>query len=406
MNRRILFLTKDAFCKEYLPAYGNKPWNGKTPNLDELARKGTVFNRVYTSAPSTVMSFRSMMTQTFPYEQPYKSYNPEDNFTESVFFAEAEKRGYKGHIIWDEAWIRMVLRFGNCYGKQTTIHNLPNLRQGVGVHYNRKEPLVTDPAKTELAISELISEVESICNSGDDVVVWIHLPHVINGRTGYGSDLDVFDQIVGKLRNYFDDENIFISADHGNMNGYQGKFTYGFDLHTSAIEIPLITPRMADMKENNDYLTSVDIWELIFNRKIVKRDHIFVDTAYYAQPHRKLAIIKNGIKYIYKKNSQKEYLYDIENDRAERCNLLNTVVLDVDRKMSTPLSEVYYSPYFDDVDKLLSDFRSIKKEIWRDAPKKEEIKFKLINKTKGFLHHVVKLFGLKPIVDRITNHEA
>ena len=68
MRHNILLLTKDAFCKEYLPLYGNKIWAGKTPNIDELAAKGMVFNRHYTAAPSTVMAFRAMSTGRFAYE--------------------------------------------------------------------------------------------------------------------------------------------------------------------------------------------------------------------------------------------------------------------------------------------------------------------------------------------------
>ena len=44
MNREsILLLTKDAMCTSYFPCYGNEYWKGKTPNMDELVEKGTVF---------------------------------------------------------------------------------------------------------------------------------------------------------------------------------------------------------------------------------------------------------------------------------------------------------------------------------------------------------------------------
>ena len=217
MNKRILLLTKDAMCKTYLPVYGNEYWKDKTPNLDELAKKGTVFNHFIAAAPSTVMSFRAMMTGKFPHEQPYDRYVPKE-FPEkdTDFFAVARKQGYHCHIIWDEKWKKMVLHYGNCYGRDTVIHNLHGLRQSVGCHNKSNVPLVPDEEKSKNAINILISEVSEICNSEENVLLWIHLPHVINGRTGYGTDIDLFDQIIGKLRDYFKDENIFISADHGN----------------------------------------------------------------------------------------------------------------------------------------------------------------------------------------------
>ena len=56
----------------YLPVYGNTYW--KTPNIDELASKGTVFYRHYTSAPSTAMSFTAMFSAKYPYELDRRTY--------------------------------------------------------------------------------------------------------------------------------------------------------------------------------------------------------------------------------------------------------------------------------------------------------------------------------------------
>ena len=57
------------------------------------------------------------------------------------------------------------------------------------------------------------------------------------GRSGYGGDIDGFDKCIGMLRQYFDDDSIWISADHGNMDGYKDKFSYGFDVYTPAIQM-------------------------------------------------------------------------------------------------------------------------------------------------------------------------
>ena len=43
MIMKKVLITKDALRKDYLPSYGNKFW--KTPNIDELASKGTIFNK-------------------------------------------------------------------------------------------------------------------------------------------------------------------------------------------------------------------------------------------------------------------------------------------------------------------------------------------------------------------------
>ena len=112
--KNILLITKDAMCKDYLPIYGNTYWKGKTPNIDELAQKGTVFNRHITAAPSTVMAFRAMVTGKFAHEQPFSNYKPKEiPSNDTDLFEVAANLGYQGHIIWDSAWDNMVLRYGN-----------------------------------------------------------------------------------------------------------------------------------------------------------------------------------------------------------------------------------------------------------------------------------------------------
>ena len=394
-THNILFITKDALARDYLPVYGNKLWKNKTPNLDQLALNGTVFNRHYTAAPSTVMAFRSMMSGKFGHEQPYSRYQPMEIESEPTdFFEIAKAKGYEGHIIWDSSWVRMVLRYGNCYGSETTIHNLDNIKQGVGCHYQHKGSLHNDEELVCETINRIVEEVKSIVTGGRKVFVWLHLPHVINGRTAYGGDIDAFDTLIGCFRGLFTDDNIFISADHGNMNGYRGKWCYGFDVNTPAIEIPLISPRIEGLEVCNDITSNVDIKTLIFDRKIIRREYVFSDCAYYAQPRRKLSIIKGNFAYIYNKESNTEELYDLEHDYYERVNLLQTTSFDTDRKVISPICEYYYSPYWNDIGDLLESFRIIRKSIWKNGTKSEELKEKYFQKIKILLVRLLVKFNL------------
>lgn len=394
MNKdSILLITKDALCKEYLPIYGNSYWVGKTPNIDELAKKGTVFNRQYTAAPSTVMAFRSMTTGKFAHEQPYAKYLPKDVEGESTdLFEIAKSRGYEGHLIWDSTWVKMVLRFGNCYGKETTIHNLDDIKQGVGCHYKHDGTLRCDEQMVENTINRIVQEVDEIVSHTNKAFIWLHLPHVINGRTAYGGDIDAFDKLIGRFRHIFKDENIFISADHGNMNGHKGKYCYGFDVNTPAIEIPLIAPRVENVEICNDITSNVDIKTLIFERRITKREVVFSDSAYYAQPHRKLAIIKGDFVYIYNKATGLEELYNLEYDRDERVNLLKTEGYDPDRKLLSPVCEYYFSPYWDKVDEIVAPFREIRQNIWRVGTWREEQKAKYMRKMKDMAVKIMVKF--------------
>lgn len=47
----IIFITKDAFCKDYLPCYGNQYWSGHTPNIDKLVENGSVLESIIQELP-------------------------------------------------------------------------------------------------------------------------------------------------------------------------------------------------------------------------------------------------------------------------------------------------------------------------------------------------------------------
>lgn len=383
MSNNILLVTKDATVKEYLPIYGNQYWKGKTPNIDELAAKGTVFDKYYTAAPSTVMAFRSMMYGKWAHETPYADYIPMDiQESDTDFFNIAKSLGYEGHLIWDTTWVRMVLRYGNCFGKNCQIHNVDGLNQPVGPHTNHKDFLHDDDILLQETIIKLEHSVQEVLSSGSKLFVWIHLPHVISGRTGYGADIDAFDMCIGMLRKYFDDEHIYISADHGNMDGYHGKYSYGFDVYTPAIEIPLIAPRIAGLERCTTYVSNLDIKRIIFEGIIPRREVIYSDCAYYAQPHRKLAIIKNDFVYIYNKLNKKEELYDLRYDRFERCNMIEDSFFDKDRKLTTVTREVYFTPRWSEAERMRVEMREEFRKVWKTAPFIKELRGRTLAKAK------------------------
>ena len=174
----------------------------------------------------------------------------------------------------------------------------------------------------------------------------------------------MFDDVIGVLRKNFGDDAVYVSADHGNMNGYKGKVCYGFDVYQTAINIPLITPRIDGMSKCDIPISNIHIFDII-QGNIPQDEFIYSDTAYYGQPHRKLAIIHNNFKYIYNKATQTEELYDIDFDPYEHCNIISRTILDEDRHVETPLDQVYFYPRWNEVDEELMRLREEFKRIWR-----------------------------------------
>ena len=375
MNKEsILFLTKDALVQEYLPCYGNVFWKGKTPNLDELAKKGIVFENAFTAAPSSAMSYLTMFTRKYPYQQEIQTYVPlVKPYDGRTLFDEAFDMGYDCHVVWDEHWIKLAQRYSECYGKNTTMHPLRGLRQGVGPNYKRETPLARNKSVEDQTYDMFAKEIESIVASDKKVFLWCHLPHVLNGRISYGDDIDLFDRYIGCLRQFFSDDKIYISSDHGNMNGHRGKLRYGFDVYDTAIRIPLITPRIienVDVWEGN--FCNIDVFELLFSKKVIEREIIFSDCAYYAQPRRKLAVVYKNYRYIYNKENHSEELYDVEWDPQQEFNLISDTYYDVDRKIESPACELYFYPHWDKLQDIREKLRKQKDNIWRELTRKQK----------------------------------
>ena len=389
MKERIVLITKDATCKSYLPIYGGTRFN--MPNLEELAAKGTVFNQFYTAAPSTAMSFIALSTQKYPYQTKHRNYVKVVEQEKNTIFDKLYEDGYDCHIIWEEKWIEMAKDYSQCYGEHSQFH-LIHINQVVGAHNKTESFIKWDEELSQNTVKRVNCEIDKVCEeSKGKLFLWIHLPHVLLGRNCYGTDEDLFDQIIGHLRTQFGDNGIFVSADHGNMNGHKGKVCYGFDVYQPAINIPLITPRINGLKTCDFPVCNVHLFDII-KGAIPHDEFIYSDTAYYAQPHRKLAIIHNHFKYIYNKATRSEELYDIEYDPEEHCNIITKQILDVDRKVLTPLDQVYPYPRWDEAEKERELLKDEFNRIWREESKGKSFveKIKRSARKQKWLRSIVK----------------
>lgn len=380
----VILVSKDVLGTFYLPVYGNKYWQGKTPNIDELAAKGTVFNRHYTAAPSSAMSYFSMWTSVYAHETNRKDYLPikvKESYQSN--FDKITSLGFDSHIIWDSKWMTTAKLYSECYGSHVTFNDLYEIRQPVGSHQQHKKPVECNEETVKETIGRIKNEIEKITSGDQKVFIWMHLPHVLRGRNTYGSDIDVFDQIIGVVRQYFIDENIFISSDHGNMNGTHGKIGYGFDVNEASSRIPLISPRINELKTVDFPTSTVDLFDIIFNRVLKKRDIVYSDSAYYCQLNRKLAIISGRYKYIYSRRGHTEELYDVVFDPEETVNLITDHKYDTDRHLSCPTAEMYFYPYWDELPAIREMLRNECKKIWREGT--------LMDKVHAYYLHISKI---------------
>lgn len=363
-----VLISKDAMCKDYLHIYGGRPNQYKTPNLDELAAKGTVFNRHYTAAPSTVMSFYSMVTGKFAHETKYQMYEKiHDDVQEKTLFTKIKEMGYdESHIIWDEMWDVLPAYF-DYFHDDVQIHSVSGLRESVGVHKKKEGELFSDDSKASATLKLIEKLFVDILSTNNNQFIWIHLPHVLSGRACYGSDIDIFDMYIGMVRKYVHDEDIVISADHGNMNGSKGKLAYGFDVYDRVSCIPLITPRINGLRTCEKNTSSVDLFDIVFNNFIPEREYVYTDSAYRAQKSRKLAIVFQNYKYIYTKRTKREELYDLSIDPDENFSLMEDELFDIDRKIMISIREEFFYNHWEELNEIRNKMRKEKDSIWRNG---------------------------------------
>ncbi|NLK11098.1 MAG: sulfatase-like hydrolase/transferase [Staphylococcus equorum] len=396
----IVLISKDALNYQALPVYGNTYW--KTPNIDELALKGTVLNRHYTAAASTAMAFTSMAIGDYCCTTNRKYYKNEEALNGSTIFDKLHDLGYECHIVWDSTYTSFAKTHFRCEGIHTKIHSLDHIKQTNTVHIKGKfDDNLFDDEETSIGVQKVLNELNYIKkNSKRPVFIWLHLPHVMRGRQGYGSDIDVFDIIIGGARSLYGDDEIFISADHGHMNGSKNKYHYGYDLEDDAIKIPLITPRIDNRKEINYPTSSIQMFDILYNRQVPKLEYIISETAYYAQPKRKMAVIKDNYKYIYSKEDKKEFLYDLDFDKEEKHNLAYPEFYDVDRFLWYSTVQCFYYPDWDLAIRKIDELRKIKDSLWKNGNWFEELYNKLLHRIKC-LYTRVKMS--KPGNDIVNN---
>ena len=65
MNQ-IILISKDVLRQDNFSCYGSKVLN--TPNIDDLAKNGTIFRHHYTAAPSSAMAYTCMFSGLFVHE--------------------------------------------------------------------------------------------------------------------------------------------------------------------------------------------------------------------------------------------------------------------------------------------------------------------------------------------------
>jgi len=315
------------------------------------------------------------------YELERKSYRPVNQFTQApTLFNELEKSGTQTFVIWPEEFEDLAYVYSKVFDDATSIHYAPS---GGAVWATLSSSGLKSPGNNyDLSeyIFEYISSIQKKCQG--NWFVWCHCPHIFFPHSSYGSDIAVFDDLVGKISDGIDAE-IVLSGDHGHMGGHKGKIVYGFHVYEPAIKIPLIIPNWISQKSVDFPVGQNQLKDIILSKEINEQEFIFSDTKYYEQPGRIIMIRTGDFKYIYNKTDQSEELYDVRFDKSENINLLIELWPDYDRHGSYQLDQVVHYPDWDLAHQKYLLLRREKDRIWREGTTKMHILHSLNNLKKA-----------------------
>ncbi len=374
MENVVFLLSKDCMACESLPVYGNSYW--KTPNIDALAAKGTVFMRHYTAGASTSMSLSAMLSGHYLHE--FKSRSRYAEVVEPSEFHSIydtlQEQQYECHLIWNldwqtDTWGR-VREFGD--ESKVIVHTLDvsqaggNRARSDNSRHERNDQLAAE------SLRQIYEAIDSIDYSKKQFV-WVHLPHILKGRRSYMDDMDLFDQVVGHVRELVGDDSIYLTSDHGHMNMHKGLVGYGFDVYEPIARIPLITPRINGLEKVDSLTSNTDIPEIIVHHNIPSHKYVYCDTAYYAQLNRKFTVIGERFKYIYNKKHHVEELYDLKWDPREEYNILKPTYFDKNRCSKVVYDELYFYPYREEAMQAYSELANEKDSLWREPSKSQTV---------------------------------
>lgn len=133
----IIFITFDALRADHVSAYGYT--EEITPNFDQLAKEGVLFEQAYVNAPWTFPSFASMLTSRYPTELDVsidelsgEEIELRGRLSESVetLAERLETLGYNTQAILTNEWISSLRGFGQGFKAFTNVEKLMPYQYG------------------------------------------------------------------------------------------------------------------------------------------------------------------------------------------------------------------------------------------------------------------------------------
>jgi len=239
----VIVISIDTLRADHLGVYGYRKI--RTPNLDALARGGTLFADIAAQIPLTLPSHTSLFTSTYPFQNGIEE-NAQRVPAGAVTLAGVlRSRGYRtaafvGSVLLDR---RLGLDQGfEVYDSPFNL-DLQPAANPYSVRVRRDGALVLRAARQWLD-----------ANRGQPVFLFAHLfdlhapySHAAGaGADGYDAQIEYVDGLIGRFRQaleesgWWDRSLVVVISDHGESLGEHGEQSHGYFIYRSTTWVPLI----------------------------------------------------------------------------------------------------------------------------------------------------------------------
>jgi arylsulfatase A-like enzyme/Flp pilus assembly protein TadD len=238
----MLLITVDTTRADYLGCYGRP--NGRTPNIDRLAREGALFERCIASAPLTSTSHASILTGNYPYVHGVRSNSAGSLAAGNLSLAEVLKdSGY--HTAATVASFVLNRDFG--------------FAQGFDEYHDVNKISVDDPQQAERKGDEISRDAIALLRTlaPAPFFLWVHFydPHYpyetkrpapYTPAQAYEDEIAFMDEQIGQvlaelqILGLEQRTLVVLVGDHGEGLGQHGESQHAYFIYHTTLHVPLI----------------------------------------------------------------------------------------------------------------------------------------------------------------------
>ena len=254
----VILISVDTLRADRLSIYGSR--QARTPNIDSLADRGTLFREIASQIPLTLPSHVSLFTSTFPFSNRVEENAAQVPPNPVALASVLREHGYHTAAFIGAVYLERELgldRGFDLYDSPFSFEAFSSLSGSMFFGDRSSNPFRgRDRRDGALVVRAALQWLRA--NRSQPVFAFVHLfdlhqPYRLPpsaarrpGLSPYDAELEYIDQVVGSFRDalqrdgWWDRSLVILLSDHGEGLGEHGEETHGYFIYQSTLRVPLL----------------------------------------------------------------------------------------------------------------------------------------------------------------------